>query len=163
MILIDERIVFIHIPKNMGSFIEQLLMHNIKFTNIYSDLVTFQKIYKNKYHNLYIHHGKSINKKFSGTIHHQCYEFYKNTIFNLKLKLSNFIFFCICRNPYTRIISLYKFTNMHLKKKISFDAFLFSGYFKNNEVFPHFSKLQIDFIGKHNNVTWLKFENTEPH
>ena len=154
----NVKIIFIHIPKNMGTFIEYLLMYNLGMSNIFRLKIRqfgkeYDKLFK---YNDYSHYFKNNFRSH----HHLPLDYYINIIG--KSEINKFKIFVISRNPFDRIISLYKFTNSCTKNKMTFDYFMESNYFKNNKIHPHFSKLQIDFIRNYeklDQLTILKFEN----
>lgn len=159
MIIKKDRFIFVHIPKNMGTFVELLSLNNYFNINLQTD----DKIFQDYYYSLFTYtNNETYSINGFKSLHHLPLSYYLSHIPSSEIQQYKILF--ISRNPYTRIISLYKFTNEHLKKKITFNQFMKSGYFKNNILLPHFSKRQIDFIDTNItnlNVKIIKFENKE--
>ena len=157
--------VFIHIPKNLGTTIETVILKNYYKFDIKDDELPNEKnssIWYNYWNSKYQIKDIFFKQEFKSK-HTQPISVYLNSfkeIVNL---------FTIVRNPYDRIISLYYDTinrkehyGIHHSYNESFDHFIKSEYFKNNKLLPHYSKRQIDFIDVDNtNIKILKFEEKD--
>jgi len=153
-----KKAIFIHIPKNGGSYIAEILSKNYGFKNYYlrrPDHAFFCGGIDNSVGNH--------ENKIHGTLIYYKTSPYINSIMNMnKEKWNTYFIFTFIRNPYDRIVSGWNYIN---KYKIPFNAFLNLNMKANSfdywHVFMTQSRHLIDLNGKIN-VNYIgKFESLE--
>lgn len=93
MILHNEKIIFVHIPKTGGQSITKFLLENV---NVKFNL-------KNEKHGLIINN----KNKLQGPNHYHHCKLTEYQTLNLANNISLFFKFCVFRNPYTRFASAF--------------------------------------------------------
>lgn len=156
--------VFIHIPKNLGTTIETVILKKYYNFNLQEDELPLNKnahVWYEYWNSKYKIEDSNFREDFKSK-HTQPLSVYINSFDDIEN------IFTIVRNPYDRIISLYKDTkkrNEHYGDKFiyneSFDHFIKTGYFKNNKLLDHYSKRQVDFIDCDKEIKILKMEEPE--
>ena len=128
-----NNLLFIHIPKNLGSTIEFLIYKNSKYIDpskvpriirnffIFNKSLLNEKLHLFRLVNSIYKDSFSLNNKSDNTFNrHSNIIFYKKNLENF----DSYTSFCIVRNPYSRIISLFKFSflkkNQNKKNFIKF-------------------------------------------
>jgi hypothetical protein len=164
MIVYDLNIIFIHIPKTGGTSIGNILHPDIKIINSnhsYKDYTESNGVQ---------HHAE-----------HLTYMDYKNILANKNLNISDYFIFSFVRNPYSRIVSLWKYWSKRKSNAIKllpknnkllnflkssgssikeFENFVYHLHSQKNKIFL-FGNLQNNFV-KPDQVNFLgKFENIE--
>ena len=154
----DKKAIFIHIPKNGGSYVAEVLSKHYGFKNYY--------LHRPDHHSFCLGSDKSVDKhenKVHGTLIYYKTSPYINKIMNMnKEKWNSYFIFTIIRNPYDRIVSGWNYCN---KYKIPFEKYLNINYKTNCydywHVFMTQSRHLIDLNGKININYIGKFENME--
>ena len=155
----DKKAIFIHIPKNGGSYISEILSKHYGFKNYYlqrPDHIIFCK-----------DHDYSVDKhenKIHGTLSYYKSSTYINKIMNMdEKKWNTYFIFTFIRNPYDRVISGWNYCN---KSNIPFNNYLYLNNYVNSYQYWHVfmpqskhiiddtisNKLKINFIGKLENL-----------
>jgi len=154
----EKKAIFIHIPKNGGSYIAEILSKNYGFKNYY--------LHRPDHKLFCLEKDISVDKhenKIHGTLIYYKTSSYINKIMNMnENKWNNYYIFTFIRNPYDRIISGWNYCN---KYNISFDKFInlenIANSFDYWHVFMSQSRHLIGNKGKIN-VNYIgKFENLE--
>lgn len=149
----DKKAIFIHIPKNGGSYIADIL----------SKYYGFKNYYLQRPDHSFFCLGKDISvdkheNKIHGTLIYYKTSSYINKIMNMdEYKWNNYFIFSFIRNPYDRIISGWNYCN---RNKISFNNYI---YLKNKvnaydywhvfmsqtrHLIGNNGKININYIGK---------------
>jgi len=126
----SKKSIFIHIPKNGGSYIAEILSKHYGFTNYYlqrPDHLHFCGI-----------KDKSVDKhenKIHGTLIYYKTSPYINNIMKMtKEKWNSYFIFTFIRNPYSRIVSGWNYCN---KYNIPFENYLNIGFQSNSYDYWH--------------------------
>lgn len=175
--MIKDNILFIHCPKNGGTYIQNIILqksytldflkylqNNSVFSNNFINTLTFIKMFKIL--------GCIIFLLISNLFHdeHWTLQKYSNNI-----NINNYTILFICRHPYDRILSIYKFLNININMDEFLDIiencrnFTFSNiscdylFLKILDKGVDLFKNQIDFIKYkkviYSNVNIIKLEN----
>jgi hypothetical protein len=155
----DKKAIYIHIPKNGGSYIAEILSKHYGFQNFYLKRPDHKFFCKNEDYSVDKHENK-----LYGTLFYYRTSNYINKIMNMnEKKWNSYFIFTFTRNPYDRVVSGWNYCN---KKNISFKNYL---NLKNNvnsydywHVFmtqanhifhnPKNNKINLHFIGKLENL-----------
>ena len=153
----DKKAIFIHIPKNGGSYIASLLSKNYGFKNYY--------LKRPDHKQFCLGLDKSVDKhenKIHGTLIYYKTSSVLNKIMNMnEQKWNNYYIFSFIRNPYDRIVSGWNYVN---KYNIPFDKFINIKYNANSYDYWHVfmsqsrhiidnnGKFRIDYLGKFENM-----------
>jgi hypothetical protein len=154
----DLKAVFIHIPKNGGSYISEILTKYYGFKTYYLQRPDHKFFCMGK--------DKSVDKhenKIHGTLMYYKTSKYINRIMNMNdNKWNNYYIFTFIRDPYDRIVSGWNYCN---KYKIPFEKYLNINMSTNSydywHVFMSQSRHIINNKGKININYIAKFENME--
>jgi hypothetical protein len=154
----NKKAIFIHIPKNGGSYIANILSKNYGFKNYYLQRPDHIQICKDYDKSVKTHENKII-----GTLIYYRTSSYLNKIMNMdNHKWNTYFIFTFIRNPYDRIISGWNYIN---KYNIQFDNFLNFGNHTNSWDYWHVFMSQYKHIIDTNNkirANYIgKFENLE--
>ena len=153
-----KKCVFIHIPKNGGSYISETLSKYYGFKNYYLQRPDHEKFCFGKDYSVDKHENK-----IHGTLIYYKTSKYINNIMNMdENKWNTYFIFTFIRNPYDRIVSGWNYIN---KYNISFKKYLNINYKTNSYNYWHVFMPQtrhiIDLNGK-NNINYIgKLENLE--
>ena len=153
----DKKALFIHIPKNGGSYISTILAENYGFKNYY--------LKRPDHKEFCFGIDKSVDKhenKIHGTLVYYKTSPYLNRIMNMnEEKWNSYFIFTFLRNPYDRIVSGWNYIN---KYNIPFDKFININYNSNSYDYWHVfmsqsrhiidnnGKLRVDYLGKFENM-----------
>jgi len=153
----DKKALFIHIPKNGGSYIATILAENYGFKNYY--------LKRPDHREFCIGIDKSVDKhenKIHGTLIYYKTSPQLNRIMNMnEKKWNSYFIFTFLRNPYDRIVSGWNYVN---KYNIPFDKFINIKYNANSYDYWHVfmsqrrhiidnnGKIRIDYLGKFENM-----------
>ena len=103
----DKKAIFIHIPKNGGSYIASLLSKNYGFKNYY--------LKRPDHKEFCLGLDKSVDKhenKIHGTLIYYKTSPYINKLMGMDIdKWNNYYIFTFIRNPYDRIVSGWNYCN----------------------------------------------------
>ena len=154
----DKKALFIHIPKNGGSYIATILSKNYGFKNYY--------LKRPDHKEFCFGIDKSVDKhenKIHGTLVYYKTSHYLNKIMNMnEEKWNSYFIFTFIRNPYDRIVSGWNYVN---KYNIPFDKFININNNANSYDYWHVFMTQSRHIINNNGtlrVDYLgKFENME--
>lgn len=148
--------VFIHIPKNGGSYIAETLSNYYGFKTYYLQRPDHKLFCNGK--------DTSVDKhenKIHGTLMYYKTSPYINKIMNMnENKWNSYFIFTFIRNPYDRIISGWNYVNKH---KIPFKYYININFNDNSYNYWHVfmsqtrhiidnGKIRADFIGKFENL-----------
>ena len=153
----DKKAIFIHIPKNGGSYIAEILSKYYGFKNYYLQRPD---------HKLFcLNIDKSVKKhenKIHGTLMYYKTSLHINKIMNMDIdKWNTYYIFSFIRNPYDRIISGWNYCN---KYNIPFENYININENTNSYDYWHVfmsqtrhiinnkGKININFIGKFENL-----------
>lgn len=146
MIIPDKKLLFIHIPKCAGTFIERNLIEN---TGIFNFKINGKKMRS---------YPKGDGHVMVGEGKHNCINYYKD---NLSFdEFSNLYKFTFIRNPFARLFSLYKYMQSSSKNKFvmqnNFKEWtnLIFRRFDNGDDYTHLTGYSIvmkDYISYNNN------------
>jgi hypothetical protein len=150
--------IFIHIPKNGGSYVAEILSKYYGFKNYY--------LHRSDHDKFCIQSDNSVDKhenKIHGTLIYYKTSNELNKIMNMTIdKWNSYFIFTFVRNPYQRIISGWNYIN---KYNISFNKFITFNYNVNSYDYWHTFMSQyrhiVDTNGKTNIHYIGKFENLE--
>jgi len=154
----NKKAIFIHIPKNGGSYISEILNKYYGFKNYY--------LRRPDHKNFCLGIDKSVGNhenKIHGTLIYYKTSSHINKIMNMdKDKWESYFIFTFIRNPYDRIISGWNYVN---KYNIPFNNYLNLNFKANSfdywHVFMTQSRHLIDLNGKININYIGKFESLE--
>jgi hypothetical protein len=143
----DKKAIFIHIPKNGGTYIADILSKNYGFKNYYLQRPDHLLLCKYWDKSVKTHENKLI-----GTLLYYKTSKNLNKIMNMnEYKWKTYYIFAFVRNPYDRIVSGWNYIN---KYNINFHSFLKFGYKTNCWDYWHVFMSQYehikDFNGKIN-------------
>ena len=148
--------IFIHIPKNGGSYIAEILSKYYGFTNYYLQRRDHKFFCLGKDYSVDKHENK-----IHGTLIYYKTSFYLNKIMNMnQQKWNSYFIFSFIRNPYDRIISGWNYCN---NKNIDFEKYLLLKDINSYDYWHVFmsqwrhlvdinGKINIQFIGKFENI-----------
>lgn len=158
----DKKALFIHIPKNGGSYIAEILSKHYGFKNYYLQRPDHSTFCFGKDSSVLLHENK-----IHGTLVYYKSSPHINQIMNMNEdKWNNYYIFTFIRNPYDRIISGWNYIN---KYNLSFKNYL-NSYLENNleinaydywHVFMTQTRHIINTNGKIRCDYIAKFENLE--
>ena len=129
----DKKTIFLHIPKNGGSYIGPTLVRYYGFTS-YLDLIAYRRpdhdlVCKTRYlrkvstgNSLY--DNSLFNKVIGLLIYCKTSEYFNSKMDMNKEKWNTYTKFCFIRNPYSRIISGWKHFNTVLNRNINIYDYL---------------------------------------
>ena len=153
----EKKAIYIHIPKNGGSYISEILSKNYGFKNYY--------LHRPDHPLFCLGKDKSVDKhenKIHGTIIYYKTSNHLNKIMNMDLnKWNTYYIFSFIRNPYDRIVSGWNYCN---KNNISFSNFIKLEKSVNSYDYWHTfmtqsrhlidnkGKININYIGKIENL-----------
>lgn len=153
----DLKAIFIHIPKNGGTYIADILKKNYGFNNYYLQRPDHNQLCKILDKSVKTHENKLI-----GTLIYYKTSNYLNKIMNMnEQKWKSYYIFAFIRNPYERMVSGWNYIN---KYNINFDKFLNFGMNTNCWDYWHVfmsqyehikdidNKININYIGKVENL-----------
>lgn len=153
----DKKAIYIHIPKNGGSYIASILSKNYGFHNYYLHRPDHQKFCYSIDRSVHKHENK-----LHGTLMYYKTSPYINKIMNMnEEKWNNYYIFSFIRNPYDRIVSGWNYVN---KYKIPFENYINIGMKANSFDYWHVfmpqtrhlidnhGKIRCDFLGKFENI-----------
>jgi hypothetical protein len=153
----DKKCIFIHIPKNGGSYIAEILSKYYGFKNYYLQRPDHKFFCGGKDNSVDKHENK-----IHGTLVYYKTSNYINRIMNMnKEKWKTYYIFTFIRNPYDRIVSGWNYIN---NNKISFKDYLDINYKDNSYNYWHVfmpqtrhivdtdGKIHINYIGKLENL-----------
>lgn len=153
----DKKAIFIHIPKNGGSYIASLLSKNYGFKNYY--------LKRPDHKEFCLGLDKSVDKhenKIHGTLIYYKTSPLLNKIMNMnEQKWNTYYIFSFIRNPYDRIVSGWNYVN---KYNIPFDKFI--NIYTNSNCYDYWhvfmtqkrhiidinGLLKTDYLGKFENM-----------
>jgi hypothetical protein len=179
----EKKIMFIHIPKTAGTYIQNNLIKYYNFKNYLFRHTNHDKICRTKIPNQYLvknHFLKNkiycINEIFKNSPHNRdigifnylmsmSNDEFNNIIGIEKQEINNFKKFCVVRNPYERFISGWAYCNKAFKRFTPFDIFILNpDNLTDFEYFHTFMPQYYHIIDSDNNIVVdniLKFENLE--
>jgi len=153
----NKKCIFIHIPKNGGTYIADMLQKHYGFKNYYLHRLDHAQFCKSIDKSTKTHENKTI-----GTLLYYKTSPYLNKIMNMnRHKWNTYFIFTFIRNPYDRIISGWNYIN---KYNIPFDKFLNLYNISNSWDFWHMfmsqkkhlidinNKINIHYIGYFENL-----------
>jgi hypothetical protein len=153
----NKKAIFIHIPKNGGSYISDILSKYYGFKNYYLQRPDHKQFCLGKDISVDKHENK-----VHGTLMYYKTSSYLNKIMNMnQLKWNTYFIFTFIRNPYDRIVSGWNYIN---KFNISFDKYIDINFKDNSYNYWHIfmpqsrhiignnGKININFIGKFENI-----------
>ena len=149
--------IFIHIPKNGGSYIAEILSKYYGFKNYYLQRPDHSSFCNEKDYSVDKHENK-----VHGTLVYYQTSSYINKIMNMNMdKWNNYFIFTFIRNPYDRIVSGWNYVN---KRNITFKRYMDINLNDNSYNYWHVfmpqtrhiisynGKIRSDFIGKFENL-----------
>lgn len=153
----DKKAIFIHIPKNGGSYIASILKEHYGFKNYY--------IQRPDHHIFCNGKDESVDKhenKIHGTLMYYKTSPFINKIINMtKEKWNSYFIFTFVRNPYDRIVSGWNYIN---KFNIPFKNYINLNTYTNSYNYWHVfmsqtrhiigdnGKIRINYLGKFENL-----------
>ena len=153
----DKKAIFIHIPKNGGSYIAEILSKNYGFKNYYLQRPDHEIFCLGK--------DKSVDKhenKIHGTLMYYKTSNYINKIMNMdKKKWNSYFIFSFVRNPYDRIVSGWNYCNKYnipfsnyLDLNLKASAYDYWHVFmtQTRHLIGNNGKININYIGKFENM-----------
>jgi hypothetical protein len=153
----NKKAIFIHIPKNGGSYISEILSKNYGFKNYYLQRPDHKQFCLGKDSSVHMHENK-----IHGTLMYYKTSPYINKIMNMdQNKWNTYFIFTFIRNPYDRIVSGWNYVN---KYNISFENYINFNYKDNSYNYWHVfmsqsrhiigdnGKINVQFIGKLENI-----------
>lgn len=153
----DKKAIFIHIPKNGGSYIAETLSKYYGFKNYYLQRPDHKQFCLGKDNSVDKHENK-----IHGTLMYYKTSTYLNKIMNMDQKKWNTYFiFTFIRNPYDRIVSGWNYVN---KYNIPFEKYIDLNFKDNDYNYWHVfmsqsrhligndGKINVHFIGKLENI-----------
>ena len=154
----DKKALFIHIPKNGGSYIATILAENYGFKNYY--------LKRPDHKEFCLGIDKSVDKhenKIHGTLVYYKTSVHLNRIMNMnEEKWNSYFIFTFIRNPYDRIVSGWNYVN---KYNIAFHKFININNNANSYDYWHVFMSQSRHIVDSNGILRIdyfgKFENME--
>ena len=154
----DKKCVFIHIPKNGGSYISDILSKYYGFKNYYLQRPDHKIFCLGKDDSVDKHENK-----VHGTLMYYKTSNYLNNIMKMDIKKwNNYFIFTVIRDPYERIVSGWNYVN---KYNIPFDNYLNINYNASSynywHVFMSQTRHLIDTNGKIKMSYICKLENLE--
>lgn len=149
--------IFIHIPKNGGSYIAEILSKYYGFKNYYLQRPDHSSFCNGKDYSVDKHENK-----IHGTLVYYQTSPYINKIMNMNMdKWNSYFIFTFIRNPYDRIVSGWNYIN---KRNITFKGYMDINLNDNSYNYWHVfmpqtrhiisynGKIKSDFIGKFENL-----------
>lgn len=113
----NKKAVFIHIPKNGGSYIADILSKNYEFKNYYIQRPDHHIFTKG----IDLSVDKHENKLFGTLIYYKTSNYINNIMNMNEYKWNTYFIFTFIRNPYDRIVSGWNYVN---KYNIEFKNFI---------------------------------------
>ena len=154
----NKKCIYIHIPKNGGSYISEILSKHYGFKNYYLQRPDHENFCLGKDYSV----DKHENKIHGTLIYYKTSPFINNIINMNEEKWNSYFIFTFIRNPYDRIVSGWNYIN---KYNIPFKNYLDIHYkstsFNYWHVFMTQSRHMIDVNGKININYIGKIENLE--
>jgi len=154
----NKKCIYIHIPKNGGSYISEILSKHYGFKNYYLQRPDHESFCLGKDSSV----DKHENKIHGTLIYYKTSPFINNIINMNEEKWNSYFIFTFIRNPYDRIVSGWNYIN---KYNIPFKNYLDIHYkstsFNYWHVFMTQSRHMIDVNGKININYIGKIENLE--
>jgi hypothetical protein len=154
----DKKCIFIHIPKNGGSYIAEILSKYYGFKNYYLQRPDHKNFCLGKDYSV----DKHENKIHGTLVYYKTSPFINNIMNMNNEKWNSYFIFTFIRNPYSRIVSGWNYVNKH---NISFKNYLDINYKASSYNYWHVFMSQtrhiIDINGKININYIGKLENLE--
>ena len=129
----DKKAIFLHIPKNGGSYIGPTLVKYYGFTS-YLDLIAYRRPDHDlicKTHHLrrvltgnHLYDNSLFNKVIGLLIYCKTCEYFNSKMNMNETKWNDYTKFCFIRNPYSRIISGWKHFNTIFNRNINIYDYL---------------------------------------
>jgi len=148
----EKKAIFIHIPKNGGSYISEILSKNYGFKNYY--------LHRPDHKLFCLGIDNSVDKhenKIHGTLIYYKTSPYINRIMNMnENKWNNYYIFTFIRNPYDRIVSGWNYCNkdisfknfMKLENNVNSFDYWHTFMPQSRHLISNNGKININFIGK---------------
>jgi len=148
----EKKAIFIHIPKNGGSYISEILSKNYGFKNYY--------LHRPDHKFFCLGIDNSVDKhenKIHGTLIYYKTSPYINRIMNMnENKWNNYYIFTFIRNPYDRIVSGWNYCNknisfknyMKLENNVNSFDYWHTFMSQSRHIIGNNGKININFIGK---------------
>jgi len=153
----NKKAIFIHIPKNGGSYISEILSKHYGFKNYYLQRPDHKQFCLGKDYSVNMHENK-----IHGTLMYYKTSPHINKIMNMNQnKWNTYFIFTFIRNPYDRIVSGWNYVN---KYNISFENYIDLNRKDNDYNYWHVfmpqtrhiigsnGKINVHFIGKLENI-----------
>jgi hypothetical protein len=153
----EKKAIFIHIPKNGGSYIADILSKNYGFKNYYLHRPDHKLFCLGKDNSVDKHENK-----IHGTLIYYKTSSYINQIMGMnENKWNNYYIFSFIRNPYDRIVSGWNYCNknnisfnnyIHLENKVNSYDYWHIFMSQSRHLIGNKGKININYIGKFENL-----------
>jgi hypothetical protein len=153
----EKKAIYIHIPKNGGTYISEILSKNYGFKNYY--------LHRPDHKLFCLGYDNSVDKhenKIHGTLIYYKTSDFLNKIMNMNnYKWENYFIFSFIRNPYDRFVSGWNYCNktnisfqnyINLEQNVNSFDYWHTFMTQSRHLIGNNGKININFIGKMENL-----------